>query len=82
MFSPFSIFWWFPDLEQNGYLNKVTNILNNLLSLGYRLHSEGFFYSKFSLSTIGRRVCLVLSHAYHGMGADATGDFCLQEMNK
>jgi len=47
MFSSFSIFWWFPDFEQNGYLNKVTNILNNLVSLRCRLHPEGFFYSKF-----------------------------------
>jgi len=51
MFSSFSIFWWFPDFEQNGYLNKVTNIVNKLTSLEYSLHPEGFFYSKFSLST-------------------------------
>jgi hypothetical protein len=43
MFSSFSIFWWFPDFKQNGYLNKVTNIFNNSISLECRLHSEGFF---------------------------------------
>jgi len=47
MFSSFSIFWWFSDFEQNGYLNKVTNIANNLTSLKCNLHSEGFFYSGF-----------------------------------
>jgi len=71
MFSSFSIFWWFPDFEQNGYLN---NLLNKLTSLECGLHSEGFFYSKFSLSTlpdgrqaIGRKVCLVLPRAYQSM---------------
>ena len=71
MFSSFSMFWWFSDFEQNGYLNKVTNIANNLTFLRCRLHPEGFFYSKFSLSTlpdgrqaIGRKVCLVLSSAF------------------
>jgi len=53
MFSSFYIFWWFPDFEQNGYLNKVTNILNNLLSLGYRLHSEGFFFIQNSEDMFG-----------------------------
>jgi len=43
MFSSFSIFWWFPDFEQNGYLNKVTNILNNLVFLRCKQHPEGFF---------------------------------------
>ena len=40
MFSSFSVFWWFPDFEQNGYLN---DIFNNLTPLEFGLHPEGFF---------------------------------------
>ncbi len=74
MFYSLSIFWWVPDFEQNEYLNEITNNFNNLISLECNLHSEGFFYSRFSLSTlpdgrqaIGRKVCLVLPCAYQGV---------------